>query len=47
MGKPVHLGDRPADIKTIKAEVKAEIVDSVKFAEDSPPADDFNYEYKE
>ena len=35
------------DIKKIEAEVKDEIADAVKFAEDSPAADKYDFEYKE
>lgn len=35
------------DIKAIEAEVKDEIADAVRFAEDSPAADKYDFEYKE
>jgi pyruvate dehydrogenase E1 component alpha subunit len=35
------------EIKTVEAEVKEEIADAVRFAEDSPAADQYHFEYKE
>jgi pyruvate dehydrogenase E1 component alpha subunit len=37
----VELGMPEAELEALEAEVKAEIEDAVKFAEDSPPADEY------
>jgi TPP-dependent pyruvate/acetoin dehydrogenase alpha subunit len=37
----VELGMSEADLEALEAEVIAEIEDAVKFAEDSPPADEY------
>ena len=42
-----ETGASEDEIKAVKASVKEEIADAVKFADDSPPADNFRYEYKE
>ena len=42
-----ELGVPEEQLAAIKKEVKAEIADAVRFAEESPPADDYNYVYKE
>lgn len=42
-----ELGVSDEDLKAIAAEVKEEIADAVKFAEESPAADRYDYEYKE
>ncbi|MBA3397893.1 MAG: pyruvate dehydrogenase (acetyl-transferring) E1 component subunit alpha [Deltaproteobacteria bacterium] len=44
----IDIGFADADLEALEADVKAEIEDAVKFAEDSPPADDYkSYVVKE
>jgi pyruvate dehydrogenase E1 component alpha subunit len=44
----VDIGIDSTELETLEADVKAEIEDAVKFAEDSPPADDYkSYVIKE
>ena len=42
-----ELGVATDEIEAIGREVKEEIADAVRFAEESPPADDYQLEYKE